>query len=380
MSDPELIEALRKRIESAGPEIPPDQEGDALLFVGNWHDSIPRALTLDPVLEAVDVRVYLLLRTLLNSPGLNRFPSYDEIQRLLNLSRPTVARCLLILRAARWISLCNSLRGQDGRFGGNVYAVHDEVLPLADVVALDGRYLEFLESIEDHHHPRVALIARAILETVKQQFREPQGPSRYRSALSRLTQGNYAVGPKQILAINPQPEDDDPVKDLNPGSAVQNLNSASEAPVQKVNLDETPPVQVFNSASESSGNQQDSSPEKILNSAGKLFNSATTTCSSSCSKKQTTTSLNEEKTLPGEPGRETPSSSLVFPEPLGDDERRLAWNYLKPFQPEQRQALLDELAAQIEAKQHSSKPIRNALGYLHWMCERWQDGNRKISR
>jgi hypothetical protein len=44
-----------------------------------------------------------------------------------------------------------------------------------------------------------------------------------------------------------------------------------------------------------------------------------------------------------------------------------------------RQDLLDELAAQIQAKRNTDKPIRNALGYLHWMCERLSEGHRPMT-
>jgi hypothetical protein len=105
MVDVTLTQRMREILEEATPDVGRDSDADSLLFLGNWHDAIPRALTLDPILEAVDVRVYLLIRTVLSARGLSRFPSYDEIQRLLNLARPTVARSILILRASRWISL-----------------------------------------------------------------------------------------------------------------------------------------------------------------------------------------------------------------------------------------------------------------------------------
>lgn len=387
MTDRDVIQALRSRIESQTTEPDWGSESDALLFLGNWHDSIPRALTLDPILEAADVRVYLLLRTLIHAQGLNRFPSYDEIQRLLNLSRPTVARCLLILRAARWISLCNSLRDGSGRFSGNVYAVHDEVLPLADAIALDGRYLEFLEGIEQHHHPRVALVAQAVLETIRHAVRQQEEAAQAPSALTRFTQGVFAASTPQVQRINAQPESTDPVQDLNSETPVQKMNSAhrvkklnSIPPVQKLNSESRHLVQILNSDAEPKQNQQASDPEKILNSGGKIFNSVATTCSSSCLNKKTTTASNSvTENSPHVPAREAPKPALSFPPGFGDDERRLALGYLQAVEADYHQALLDELAAQIQAKQRSAKPIRNALGYLHWMCERLHEGQSPLT-
>ena len=96
----QLTQQLRERI----------QQNNKLLFMGNWHDAIPRALVFDPLLQSTDKCVYLLLRTYLNASSSTRMPSYDEIGNYLNLSRGTIARCLHILRAARWITLCNALR------------------------------------------------------------------------------------------------------------------------------------------------------------------------------------------------------------------------------------------------------------------------------
>jgi hypothetical protein len=68
---------------------------------------------------------------------------------LLGLCRGTIARCLNILRAARWITLCNALRDENtGRFKGNIYAIHDEVLSIEEAVLLDGRYINGLEDME----------------------------------------------------------------------------------------------------------------------------------------------------------------------------------------------------------------------------------------
>jgi hypothetical protein len=244
MADESLTERMRRLIEESRRGTATEPDTDALLFLGNWHDSIPRALTLDPVLEAVDVRVYLLIRICLSAQGLSRFPSYDEIQRLLRLSRPTVARCILILRAARWISLCNCLRDESGRFKGNVYAVHDEVLPLGDTIALDGSYLEFLEGLESHHHPRVAMVAHAVLETVRHRIRRQEDLTASRSPVMRFTHGEedwYAAHPERIRRIHQRPDSADPVQNSNSAALVKELNSDARRRVQSLNLDETPP-------------------------------------------------------------------------------------------------------------------------------------------
>lgn len=362
MADESLTERMRRLIEESRRGTATEPDTDALLFLGNWHDSIPRALTLDPVLEAVDVRVYLLIRICLSAQGLSRFPSYDEIQRLLRLSRPTVARCILILRAARWISLCNCLRDESGRFKGNVYAVHDEVLPLGDTIALDGSYLEFLEGLESHHHPRVAMVAHAVLETVRHRIRRQEDLTASRSPVMRFTHGEedwYAAHPERIRRIHQRPDSADPVQNSNSAALVKELNSDARRRVQSLNLDENPPE-----------NQR-------LSGAGKKLNSVL--CSSSLNKKTATTFHAPEDSTNSAHAREPIDPALIFPSGFSDDERRLAWEYLRPLTGADRQALLDELAAQIHAKRETDKPIRNALGYLHWMCGRLAEGQSPLT-
>lgn len=355
------------------------EDVDSLLFLGRWHDAIPRALILDPILEAVDVRVYLLIRTFLAAQGLTRFPQYDEIQRLLNLARPTVARCILILRASRWISLCNCLRDGSGRFKGNVYAVHDEVLPLVDAIQLDGHYLAFLESIEAHHHRRVALVAHAVLETVRRQMRRgnPGNPGNAGpSSLMRLVEhpnGASAAHPKQIQRINREMGPMDPVQNLNSADSGKNLNLDADSPVQKLNWDPDTGVQNLNS-------EVKSLKTRPVSPTGKILNSAKTCCCSYLYKNKTTTNNNSTETSENSaPARQCLDAELIFPSDLNRDECHLAWEALQAHPAETRQDLLDELAAQIQAKRHTDKPIRNALGYLHWLCERLSEGHRPLT-
>jgi hypothetical protein len=363
MVDVTLTQRMREILSEAAPQANGGADADSLLFLGNWHDSIPRALTLDPILEAVDVRVYLLIRTVLSARGVSRFPSYDEIQRLLNLSRATVARSILILRASRWISLCNCLRDEAGRFKGNVYAVHDEVLTLSDAVALDGHYIEFLEGIENHHHNRVGLVAHAVLETIRHQVRRRDDVGVSYSPLIR-----FGCGSERLLAANPEQ-----ISRLNTAhdscDAVQNLNS--EVAGKNLNLETSGPVQNLNSPEKQIENQQVNDQEKNLNSA---------VCSSSFINIKTTTANNIwDNSEKSESAREASARRLIFPSDLSPDECRLARDYLLTLPTADHQDLLDELAAQMLAKRNTDKPIRNALGYLHWMCERLSEGHRPLT-
>ncbi len=116
-----------------------------MLYLGNWQDPIPRLLILDRTLDASDVRLWAYLRTLFTQPGMpTAFPSYKDIQRDLPMAKATLAGCISILRATRWITRCATVRDGRGRYKGNIYALHNEPLNLADTLYLDDEYMAFL--------------------------------------------------------------------------------------------------------------------------------------------------------------------------------------------------------------------------------------------
>ncbi|MET0003356.1 MAG: STY4528 family pathogenicity island replication protein [Candidatus Thiodiazotropha sp.] len=144
---PETL-ALDKLIKATIARVEASRDGgaaDTVLFLGNRHQSFPTAVIRDPVLEPVDKLVWMVIMLAVRETGANAaFPSYEAISCLANVSsRSTIARAIAILRASRWLTLCGRLRKASGRFRGNVYALHDEPLPLADVIHLDGDYMAF---------------------------------------------------------------------------------------------------------------------------------------------------------------------------------------------------------------------------------------------
>src|SRR5690554_3597980 len=115
------------------------EPSDGLVFLGNVHDTVPRALLLDRRLGAVDVLGWQMIRMLCNADRTTAFPTYDELQPLLRssigsqASRGTVARVMAILRLTRWLSLSHRARHEtNGRVIGNVYVLHDEPVSPSD--------------------------------------------------------------------------------------------------------------------------------------------------------------------------------------------------------------------------------------------------------
>ena len=142
-----LIEATIERVVIDGSK----QRSDGMLFLGNRHTAFPVLVVQDPVLEPVDKLVWMtILLQAQATGGYTAFPSYDYIRTTANIaSKSTVARSIAVLRAARWLTLCARVRERSGRFRGNVFALHDEPLPLVDVLHLDTGYMQFLHDAHE---------------------------------------------------------------------------------------------------------------------------------------------------------------------------------------------------------------------------------------
>ena len=155
------LAALRR-----GEHYPPPAE--ALLFIGNWNDALPRLLIYDQILEPVDKIVWAVIRTRADPQRGTAFPSYATVGRLANVgSEATVSRALAILRVTRWLTHCGRARDGHGRFRGNVYLLHDEPLALADTLYLDQSYMAFAYQAAAHRHARVALVASGVLRSLE---------------------------------------------------------------------------------------------------------------------------------------------------------------------------------------------------------------------
>ncbi|MEC9356529.1 MAG: STY4528 family pathogenicity island replication protein [Pseudomonadota bacterium] len=162
------LQALIDASIDALEQIDRPTNAEALLFIGNWNDALPRLLIHDPVLEPVDKIVWAVIKTCTDPRRGTAFPNYATIARLANVSAEgTITRALAILRVTRWLSLCGRARDRRGRFRGSVYALHDEPLPLSDALHLDPEYLAFTHRSTSHSHARVALVASGVLRSLE---------------------------------------------------------------------------------------------------------------------------------------------------------------------------------------------------------------------
>lgn len=183
--------AITQRADASTTEPSTGETLDGLLFFGNPHETVPRALLLDSSLGAVDVLGWQMIRLLSTSDRTTAFPTYDQLQPLLrsapgtSASRGTVARVIAVLRLTRWLSLCHKARHDtNGRIMGNVYALHDEPLAADEATMLDPAYCEFVEQCLEHSNAAVRAVARLVTEEMQH-----DGGGRSVSRLNRRIQG-----------------------------------------------------------------------------------------------------------------------------------------------------------------------------------------------
>ena len=210
---PEII-ALRTLIETTIERAAvnaPKRPGEGMLFLGSRFTTFPVRVVQDPVLEPVDKLVWITILLQARTSSANSvFPSYDYIQKTANIaSKSTVARSIAVLRATRWLTLCARVRERSGRYGGNVYALHDEPLSLVDVLHLDSGYMAFLQNAQQHAHARVQRVANGVLESLDADIRNGidvcAGHPQNKAALKTLSSDGQSANlakPKQQSAIS----------------------------------------------------------------------------------------------------------------------------------------------------------------------------------
>ncbi|MCP3885582.1 MAG: helix-turn-helix domain-containing protein [Propionibacteriaceae bacterium] len=335
-----LIKATIDRVETS----PDGGASDTVLFLGNRHQSFPTAVIRDPVLEPVDKLVWMVIMLAVRETGANTaFPSYEAISRMANVSsRSTIARAIAILRASRWLTLCGRMRKPSGRFRGNVYALHDEPLPLADVIHLDGDYMAFLNKAVSHGHARVRTVAQGVLASIDEDVGNGRNVCAQEHPIERRIQsavGTGNEGPRRFFSFT---------CDV----------------IQQIRHDSMGNRQVRDDHDQNS----DSDETRVRKSNAQKSNSG---CSSSNNKKTTTTSgkTSSKFVQAGEQGE-----PLVYPRRLGDNQRDIANRYLFTLAPEDRQPILDELEGRFQAELKGMKPVYDEISFLIRLCELMKSG------
>ncbi|AEV63344.1 STY4528 family pathogenicity island replication protein [Pseudomonas sp. LY-1] len=145
------------------------------LFSGQSNEVVPRRLLLDSRLTPLERNAWQVFRLMLQDQGVVT-PRYEDLQPYLSsvpygasASRETIARVLTMLRLTRWLSLVSRGRDQlSGRLQGSLYVLHDEPLTPAEAMEVDQDYLELVGHALDHATKAVRIVARHVLEEIRQ--------------------------------------------------------------------------------------------------------------------------------------------------------------------------------------------------------------------
>lgn len=341
---------------------------DSLLYIGQWQDAIPRAIWCDRNLEAIDVRCWGLIRTQAMTGSAVILSLHRLLQSQLGVSKPTVSKVLYVLRLTRWISLCSELRNEAGQFKGHIYAIHDSPLAFTDAIYLDPHYLRFVEQQCRHQHAQIRRLSQDLWQSINNSIAsqsgffdedEEQGIVNYFFRQVNGQGRTHSFTPLHRVNLFNLAEDPD-----------TKLNPAQKNQVKKVNPAESDRVKYIDPVS----NQVEIMEKQELGDEVNYFDRRphiTTTSSGSSLNKTTTTT---DSAIQTESLSADPCDRLAYPPDFNASERELAKLYLNQLAPEFRQAILDETAAQIQAKRTSSKPIRNPVAYLGWLCQEQAKG------
>lgn len=327
-----LIREAVARAQAGKEEV----EGDAMLFLGNRHQSFPALVVRDPVLEPVDKLVWMaIMLTVYRSTGNTAFPGHDAIGRIANISsRSTVARAIAVLRSTRWLTLCARVRSARGRFSGNVYALHDEPLGLADALHLDDSYMAFLEASLNHGHARVRAVVRAVLDSMDEDIgarRDVLAQAHpLQRRLERMVLSGEAGVSRRFFAFT--------------ANTVRQLwGQSASTEVQDTHRDQN----------SNTVNHHDQN--LVMVSSSSDINKTTTT----------TSGVTEKKSAPGR----GEFRSLVWPSRLDTNQRIIAERYLRTIDAEHWQAVLDELEGRFRAEAKGMDPLYDELSFLHALCK-----------
>ncbi len=318
---------------------------DRMLFLGNRHQSFPTAVVKDPVLEPVDKLVWMVIMlSVRETGGTTLFPGYDAIGRMANVSsRSTIARAIAILRATRWLTLCARVRKTSGRFRGNVYALHDEPLPLVDALHLDSDYMSFLGNSLGHGHARVRTVAQGVLDSMDEDIQAGHDVCAQSHPIEQRIQSTVATKsgyPRRFFSFT--------------RNVVKRLRSDSiKQKRQGIHHDQNSNL----------------AKDRVRNSNAQKSNSGS--CSSSYINKTTTTHIGKPSNF-ALTGKD--NQPLVYPARLCDNHREMAARYLSALVPDQRQPILDELEGRFQAEEKGMKPVYDELSFLHSLCKLMSQG------
>lgn len=323
---------------------------DRLLYSGNRHEAVPRALFFDRRLTPLERNAWQLLRLQISPEGVASCRTYEHLRPHLaampcgaQASHETIARALSVLRLTRWLSLVLRRRdGASGRLLGNVYVLHDEPLTPFEAMHLDAEYLSLVSQALHHASASVQRVSVQVLQEIAEdpRLRDRSLPSRLDALIQRMH------GRLPADATYPQSESEEGIRDSEQGVR----DSEEGFPV--TNPDVSPP-------SSDSEQGEISGENALLRNANKD------------STVRTKAVYKKVRTVP----RTREPTSLQLPAPfldLDEAQQTAALIALQPADIALQQAVLDEWALRSR-----NGAVRNPTGYLFGIIQKALHGEFK---
>lgn len=371
-TDPRMLEHIR---ESVNALLDGSASGDLMFFAGVQQESIPTALFLDPTLRPVDRNLWVVMRLCMRSGGTRAaFPSYEDLENVWRVgSRDTLSISYALLRLRGWLTRVYAVRDAQGRHRGQIWMMHDEPAPLAEIIEIDPDYMSFFDECRRHRSPRIraaaaamdAFLAAAIARGEDITAHTAASTRRLGSMSARLGgEGDFFGASLDVLgSIRQQAKaDEGPGQKIGLGEIDQVRKSDLAEPGPKIGLgsdgeksDLDHPSQKIGLGNKSlisneNTGRQDSGTDRALKS-----------CSSSIKNIKTTTTTDASQKA------STPRKPVHFPETLcallPKNEQELVARYLAGAPEAHRQGILEYLAERMAAGQ-VQKPVPFAISLV----------------
>lgn len=379
---------LKERIDQASAKLKESNAGGskdtgALIFLGNMHDAFPRLLITDKALTSREIHLWQLIRVAVSNPlQPEMLPNQELLCEYLKCSRPIVSQSTSVLRALRWLTLCNQVRSSTGQFMGNVYALHDEPLCLADTMYLDQDYLDFIQDCIKSKTPRLNEIGKLVDSDIAAQIDADinigESPSQIQQSMRRLN--SFADIQKNSVKFAEHEIEGDHVKNLNTvknntSIHVKNLNTAKS---EKLNTDQglTANHVKKTKINKKADSDADSSRVKNLNTAKfqKLYTASALTRGSNVSNVSKKTYITENL------GKSSCDDNKVFeqlrfPTLLSEGQSKAIGRMVVRLPEDDQQYMLDYLDNKLKAaKAGRDEPVRNLFAYFGSICKKQKEG------
>lgn len=374
-TDPRILDHIQ---ESVNALLDGSASGDLMFFAGVQQESIPTALFLDPTLRPVDRNLWVVMRLGMRAVGQRAaFPSYEDLENVWRVgSRDTLSISYALLRLRGWLTRVHAVRDAQGRHRGQIWMMHDEPAPLAEIIEIDPDYMSFFDDCRSHRSPRIRAAAAAMDASLSAAIARGEDITAHAAASARRfgslsarhgNDGDFFGASLGVLESFREQEkvveaNEEPSPKIGLGEIVRVRKSDSVEPGPKIGLgsedeksDSVEPSQKIGPGTNSLNNKENT--EQGYSGTDRALKS----CSSSIKNIKTTTTTDAPEEA------STPRKSVLFPETLQallpKNEQDLIARYITQAPEQHRPGILEYLAERMAAGK-VQKPVPFAISLV----------------